>query len=604
MHSPTLLTFVLTALLASPSFAALYTSPSQLPRSSYDYVIIGAGTAGNVLAARLTENPFTSVLVLEAGVDDAGVTAAIIPFLGPTLTPNTPWDWNYTVAAQTGLDGRSFPYPRGRLLGGCSSANYMVHQYGSTEDYDKLAADTGDSGWSWNNIKQYIYKHEKIVPPADGHDTTGQYTPANHGTNGQVLVSLPGYSQTIDAKVIAATQQLSAEFPFNPDMGGGDVRGIGWNQQSIGNGVRSSSSTSYLRNAINRPNLSVLLNATVMKLLQTGTKKGLPDFSGVKFASSSTATPSTVWATKEIIVAAGSIGTPQILMLSGIGPKADLQALGIQTIINNPSVGRNLSDHVLLPNIFNAQGSESLDNLMRDPAVFNAALTEYTNSKTGPLANGVTNNLGFLRLPSTASIFSTVPDPATGPTASHWEMIVSNFWLNPGVPQPPTGSFMTIISALISPTSRGFVKLVTANPFDHPIIDPNMVTTAFDKFALREAVKAVKRFVAAPSFADYITGPYGSTAGTSDADIDAHVRALSSTVFHPVGTAAMSAAGAQWGVVNPDLKLKGAYGVRIVDASVLPTLPNAHTQGPVYLLAERAAAIIKAGNNNNVVESS
>jgi choline dehydrogenase-like flavoprotein len=183
--------------------------------------------------------------------------------------------------------------------------DYMIHQYGSSEDWDKLASDTGNINWSWSNIKQYIpvvshpgfyvlqysptfflfNQHEKFVAPTDGHDTTGQYMPSLHGTNGQVSVSLPGYSQTIDAKVIATTGTL-AEFPYNADMCGGSVLGIGWAQSSIGAGVRSSSSTSYLRNALSRSNLSVLLNATVLKLIQSGTRKGLPLFNTVQFGSS------------------------------------------------------------------------------------------------------------------------------------------------------------------------------------------------------------------------------------------------------------------------------------------------------------------------------
>ncbi|KAJ3505131.1 hypothetical protein NLJ89_g7572 [Agrocybe chaxingu] len=595
MRPSTLLPFVLCA-LASPSFAAIYTKPWQLPRITYDYIIIGAGNAGNVLAHALSANSNTQVLVLEAGVSDENVLPAIAPFLGPTLTPNTPYDWNYTVAAQEGLDNRVFPYPRGRILGGCTTANYMVHHYGSSEDYDKLAAITGDNSLKWSNMKQYIQLHEKIVPPTDGHDTTGQYDPSLHSTSGQVSVSLPGNSQTIDAKVIATTEEFSEEFPFNQDITDGNVLGISWVQASIGNGVRSSSSTSYLRSANSRPNLHVLINATVQKVLQTGFKNGKPLFGGVLFQSSRHQFfPGFVLATKEVILSAGSINTPQILLLSGIGPRAELSALRIPTIINNPSVGKNLSDHVLLPTIFNVNGQESLDNILRGGAPLDAALNQWTTSKTGVIANTVTNNLGFLRIPNNATIFSTVGDPATGPTASHFELIFCNFWLNPGVAMPATGSFLTIIAALISPSSRGFVKLASDDPWDKPIIDPKMVTTAFDKFALREAVRSAKRFVTASAWDDYVIGPYGTTAGETDAELDTHVRQFSTTVFHPVGTASMSAPNSGWGVVDPNFKVKGAEGLRVVDASVWPHLPNAHTQGPTYLIAQRAAAVIKAG---------
>ncbi|KAF8797727.1 alcohol oxidase [Phlegmacium glaucopus] len=590
---PVLLALLTSFVLVAPSSGALYTHPSQLPTLTYDYIIVGAGTAGNVIASRLTENPNYSVLVLEAGVSDEGVLPAIVPFFGPTLSPNTPYDWNFTVAPQAALNNRVFAYARGKILGGSSTINYLAHQYGSSADYDKIAAETGDAGWAWNSIKKGIYKHEKFVSSVDGHNTAGQYIPSNHGIDGEVSVSLPGYSQTIDAKVIATTQELADEFPYNPDMGGGDeVLGIGWIQSTIGGGVRSSSSTSYLRKALSRPNLHVLINATVMKLLPTGVRGGKISFGGVQFASSADVPPSFVFANEEIILSAGAIGTPQILLLSGIGPSADLTALGIPTIFDNPSVGNNLTDHVFLPNVFEVRGAESIDHILRDPAAIGDTLTQWTTSKTGVFANGVGNHYGFFRLPPNSSIFSTVVDPASGPKASHWEMIVMNFFITPGVPPPSSGSFMTLASALISATSRGFVKLATANPFDKPIIDPKFVSTEFDKFCLRESVRAVKRFLSGSAWKDYVIGPYGSAAGTTDEEIDAHVQNLASTVNHVMGTAAISAVNAGWGVVNPNLKVKGVEGIRVVDASVFPHPVNAHTQGPIYLLAERAAFII------------
>ncbi|KAH6896413.1 hypothetical protein BKA70DRAFT_1198967 [Coprinopsis sp. MPI-PUGE-AT-0042] len=593
MVQSTYLHLFLGLFLVPPSFAAIYTSRSQLPRSTYDYIVVGGGTAGNVIASRLSENASNKVLVIEAGGSNEGVLPIQVPFLGPTLAPNTPFDWNYTVTPQEGLNGRTFPFPRGRVLGGSSSINYMVHQYGSSEDYDKLAALTGDSGWSWDNMKQYITRHEKFVPPADGHDTTGQYTPSLHSTTGALPKSLPGFSFGVDGRVIATTQELSAEFPYNQDMGGGDVLGLGWVQSSIGGGVRSSSASTYLEAAKNRPNLDVLVGHQVTKLLPIGFSGGKLSFRGVQFASGPQGQlHSDVKASKEVVLCAGSIGTPQILLLSGIGDLFDLAHKAVFPLVNLPSVGKNLSDHVLLPNVFSVQGTESLDSLLRDGNAFNAALNQWQSSKTGVLANGVVNQLGFLRLPSSLPIFSQVPDPASGPKASHWEMIFANYWLHPSRPLPATGSFFTIISALISPTSRGSVKLRTNNAFDAPLIDPKLVTTEFDKVCLREAVKATKRFMAADAWDGYVNGPALAGLGSNvDSEIDAYVRAESSTVYHPVGTASMSPANANWGVVDPQLRVKGTHGLRVVDASVWPFVPNAHTQGPVYLVAERAATL-------------
>ncbi|PPQ76837.1 hypothetical protein CVT26_002295 [Gymnopilus dilepis] len=609
MHSSRLLSFVLASLFVAPSLGVTISSFSQLKTSTYDYVIVGAGTAGLVLANRLTEDPNVSVLVLEAVVSesivlhsDQGVVAAEAPFLGPTLTPNTPYDYNYTVVPQVGMNHRTFAYPRGRLLGGSSSANYLFHQYGTFEDWNMLASVTGDSEWSWNNIKKYIQK-------ANGHNTTGQFIPSLHGFNGVTSVSLPGGNYSIDQRVIAATQQLP-EWPFNQDMSGGDhsLLGIGWLQSSAGGGVRSSSSTSYLAQANTRPNLTVLINATVLKLVQTQGSGSLKGFRSVQFGPSlgtvsnpAAAAPKTVTARKEVILAAGAIGTPQILKLSGIGDPSELGPLHIQTIVNNPSVGENLSDHTLLPNIFTvADQASTLDNFLRDQTDVNDAVQQWVQNKTGPFANNVVNTFGFSRLPSNAAIFKTTRDPAPGPNSPHWELILSNFWFNPGIAQPATGNYMTMVAVLIRPTSRGTVKLASNNPYDKPLIDPKYLTTDFDVFVKREAVKSIMEFAQAPAWKGYITGRFGNFASAqTDDQIDAYVRSLTTTIFHPFGTAAMSPANSKTGVTNPDLTVKGTVGLRIVDASVVPFVPSSHTQGPVYLLAERAADIIKAADHLN-----
>ncbi|KAF8919539.1 hypothetical protein CPB85DRAFT_1212534 [Mucidula mucida] len=591
-------TFLLLATSVIPSWAALYTSPSQLPKTTFDYVVIGGGIGGAVVANRLTEKSSVNVLVLEAGVSNEGVTASIIPLLGPSLVPNTIYDFNYSTVAIDGYAGRSLPYARGRMLGGSSSVNYMVFTRGSKDDFDRYASYSGDSGWSWDSMQKFIARHESFVAPADNHDTSGEYNPSAHGTSGILQVSLPGHGTAIDQRVLDTTVELADEFPFNTDPNDGSVLGVAWSQSTVGTGaVRSSAATSYLSpDYINRPNLHVLIGATATKLVQTGTKSGLPSFHCVKYQTSSSSKTYTVNATKEIVLSAGSINTPMLLMLSGIGDKADLSQLGIKTIVDNPSVGKNLSDHPLLASVYSVQGSDSFDDVFRGNNLV-SAIGEWSANQTGPLVDGVANHIAFLRLPDNSSIFDNMADPAAGPNAAHIEFVVSNLWVQPGVPAPDTGSFMTLTTTVISPTSRGWLKLADTDPFGKPLINPNFLSTEWDAFALRESVKTIQRFTAASPWEDYVIGPYGDFASaTDDAGIDTYMRNNAATFFHPISTAMMSPKSASWGVVDPNLKVKKVEGLRVVDGSVLPFLPNGHTQEPIYLFAERGADLIKADN--------
>ncbi|RDB27672.1 Pyranose dehydrogenase 3 [Hypsizygus marmoreus] len=586
--------WVALAALISPSLGKLYQNPSQLTKTRYDYIVIGGGAAGSVVASRLSENPWVSVLLVEAGISNEGVLGSIVPLLGPSLTPNTIYDWNYTTTAQPGYNGRSIPYSRGKLLGGSTSVNFMVYMRGSSEDFDKYASITGDSGWNWKNMQQYAKKNEKLVAPADNHNTAGQFIPSFHGNSGPLSVSLPGFPTPLDDRIMATTKELSSEFPFNPDAVGGDVLGVGWSFATIGGGSRSSAATAYLTPVMSRPNLDIVINAQATKLVRTGMVGGLPSFHAVEVAEKAGAPTRTLTASSEIVLSAGTFGTPLLLQLSGIGDRADLRAAGVATIVHNPSVGRNMSDHALLANPFYVNNTDTFDTIFRTPEALNANLERWQTSKTGPLAGGVCNHIGFFRIPKTASIFKMTADPAAGKKSSHYEMIFSNLWVVPGVPAPSTGNFMSITTNLISPTSRGMVKIASSNAFAKPIVDPNFLGTAFDVFTLVEAVKAIKRFVAAKAWKGYVLGPYGALANANtDAEIEQYVRGNAATVFHATGTASMSPRGAKWGVVDPDLKVKGVEGLRIVDGSVIPSSPNAHTQGPIYLFGERGADLIK-----------
>ncbi|KAH9022200.1 aryl-alcohol-oxidase from pleurotus Eryingii [Lactarius pseudohatsudake] len=575
-------------------FAVVYTDPSLLPNSPYTY---SPGPGGSVLANRLSANPNNRVLLIEAGPSDTVNPNIRVPFLCTTLVPSDV-SYNETTVPQTGLGGRSIGYPRGRTLGGSSSVNYMVWNRGPASDFDRLAHETGDRGWSWKSLRRILTGVETLVPPPDGRDTTGEIDPSIHGSNGPVKISLHDRT-ALDSRIFSATSQL-AEFPFNKDMNSGNPLGFGWTQFSIGDGQRSSASVSYLTPVLCRPNLDVLVNTLATKVVQTGTHRGLPIFRGVEIAQSASGTVISALLTNEVIIAAGAVNTPQLLLLSGIGDSAELSRFKIRTIVDLPDVGKNMQDHVLLLNPFYVNSNSTGDDIGRDSKLSKDGLAQWEASHTGPFAASVVGNIGWLRLPKHSPIFKQVRDPSSGPQAPHYEFLTGNLFFSAVHPPPATGHFITIATIVLTPTSRGSITLASANPFDSPIIDPALLNSDFDIFTMREAVKAMLRFVAAPAFKDYVIGPFGDLADAkTDAEIEAYVRSQSTNVFHPSSTAYMSRKGSKRGVVNPDFSVKKTIGLRIVDGSVLPYVPAAHPQAIIFIIAERAAELILASEDSN-----
>jgi len=316
----------------------------------------------------------------------------------------------------------------------------------------------------------------------------------------------------------------------------------------------------------------------------------------VEFAQSSSGPRSRISARKEVILATGVFGTPQILLLSGIGPKKDLQSLSIPTILNNPDVGQNLADHPFVPVYFSVSNNGTWDNVLRNTTLSNDLVGEWISTKQGLFADCPGSTLGFLRLPDNSPILRGIPDPSAGPKSGHTETIFFDaFVASAAIPQPPTGNFLTLLSAVVSPTSRGSVTLSSADPFAKPLINPGMLTTNFDTGAIVQAMKDGITFMQASPWKSFNPTLIPVLANaTTDAAKLAFARANADTVNHPSGSARMSPASAPWGVVDSQLRLKGAQGLRIVDASVFPTIPECHIQGVVYIIAERAADLIKA----------
>ncbi|KAF8218264.1 pyranose dehydrogenase [Mycena galopus ATCC 62051] len=587
--------------------AAVYETVDELPPGlSYDFVIVGGGTAGNVVANRLTENPGFSVLVLEAGGSNIGVLDSIVPGLdGGLFDPTLGYTWNFTTVPQIAAVNRAESYPRGRLLGGTSSINGMWYTRGSRDDFDRFANVTGDPGWGWTAMQKYFRKNEKWSPPADHHNTQGEYDPSVHSTTGINSVSLPGYHWPMFDHVIATTVEMPDEFKYVVDYNAGVPLGVGWAQNTIGNGARSSSAVSYLATPfIERPNLHILINAQVSKVLSANGSTHFNDMTCVsEYYNSNTGAPTTfqlelftVPASKEIILSAGSIGTPHILLNSGVGNRSSLAAHGIQTIVDLPDVGQNFVDQPLVSNSWFVNTTETFESWTQNSTKLTADLHQWNETRQGPLVSTIVGgHMAWLRLEPNSSIFSQHTDPAAGSDTPHIELqIASGIGLETTIP-PEGGNFMSFQAAVVSPASRGSITLNTSNPFDSPLIDPALLVNDYDVFALRIAIKKAVKFVSAETWKGFVIRPIDNLAQAlnSDEALETYIRETVISALHPVGTSAMSPKNATTGVVDPDLLLKGATGIRVIDASVMPFVPSGHTQAPTYAVAERGADLVK-----------
>ncbi len=531
---------------------------------NYDFVIVGAGSAGCVLADRLSESGRHSVLLLEAGGSDRRPWIQIpIGYAKTFLDASV--NWKYTAEPDPGLAGRALYWPRGKVLGGSSSINAMVYIRGQREDYDHWAA-MGLDGWSYADVLPYFRKSEDNSRGAD----------AFHGAGGGLAVSdIGGDCHPVIEHFFAAAQEMG--LPLNNDFNGATQEGVGRYQFNIREGVRSSAANAFLRPAMRRRNLTVLTGAQVTAILMDGVRA-----TGLAFRQGGTERK--VTARREIVLSAGAINTPQLMMLSGLGPAEALKTAGVAVAADLPQVGQNLRDHLYCPYFFRVRPKTLNDSLTSWPWLVRAGL-RYALSRRGALATSVNHAGAFLK---------------TRPGLDRPNM---QFYFMPMSLEPKKGgakigfhdfSGVTISASPCRPTSVGHLALRSGDPFAAPVITPNYLSTDADVEDMLSGVRFIREMASSRALSQIIEAEVEPGPSVRDeADLVADFRARSNTTFHPIGTCRMGR-GRSDSVVDRRLKVHGVEGLRIADASVFPDMISGNTNATCIMIGEKAAAEILA----------